>query len=52
MVNTLSEEVLKKANENALCVGSRMSEEKMREFEIVEVSLIKYKAHLNYMTQR
>jgi hypothetical protein len=52
MVNMLSEEIMKKSDEHLQMSTSRTAEDKMREFEIVEVSILKYKTHLTYMTQR
>lgn len=52
MINLLSEEVMKKSDEHIQLSTSRTAEDKMREFEIVEVSILKYKTHLTYMTQR
>lgn len=48
----LSEEIMKKSDEHLQLSTSRTAEDKMREFEIVEVSIMKYKTHLTYMTQR
>jgi hypothetical protein len=52
MINLLSEEINKKSDEGALLAITRTAEDKMREFEIVEVSTMKYKAALTYMTQK
>lgn len=52
LCNMLSEEIMKKSDEHLQLSTSRTSEEKMREFELVEVSLFKTKVHLNYLTQR
>lgn len=51
-VNLLSEEIMKKSDESQLQVLSRVAEEKMDEFNVVDVSILKYKAHLTYLTQR
>lgn len=51
-INLLSEEIMKKSEESQLNVLSRVAEEKMDEFNVVDVSILKYKAHLTYLTQR
>lgn len=52
MINVISEDIMKKTDENLQSTTSRSSEDKMREFEIVELSVLKYRPHLNYMIQR
>jgi len=51
-INILSEEIMKKSDENIQLTTTIQSANKMREFEVVELRIMKYKPHLSYMTQR
>ena len=51
-INMLSEEIMKKSDENLQMTTTIQSANKMREFEVVELRIMKYKPHLSYMTQR
>lgn len=51
-INMLSEEIMKKSDENIQLTTTQQATNKMREFEMLELRIMKYKPHLTYMTQR